>query len=282
MNTKSIILSALLVIVIAFLLGIALGYGMSKVDTDASAEVSVVKEVAVEAPRVQQDGHYEFYPFFSVKVVERCTVEKPILRKHNPCVQCARTYVHVVQDKEEDSNNDNDVVVTATPTPASSYTQPVPTSTPVPTATSTPVPESKHCDNGVGNGPDCPPPGHDKDNDGQADTPKGDNDDDSSNRPCGDKGNPCNKENGKNSIVLLPILNWIKKLLSRKDKNQEVYYPTYMGILPDVSRDTPGNSPAENHIGQHPMIDHFKRCGLIHLSTYADHNGDYVGDVYHK
>ncbi len=73
----------------------------------------------------------------------------------------------------------------------------IPTVTTTPTPNVTPTPKAP-CNNGVGNGPDCPPPGHDKNHDGIADDPKGDNDDDQSNRDCGDPGNPCNNQGGGN------------------------------------------------------------------------------------
>ncbi len=80
------------------------------------------------------------------------------------------------------------VVPTVTPgiTP-----EPSPTPTIEPTPTEEPS-QPQNCNNGLGNGPDCPPPGHDKDGNGEADGPKGDNDDDDENRPCGEPGNPCN------------------------------------------------------------------------------------------
>lgn len=76
---------------------------------------------------------------------------------------------------------------------------PEPTDPPDPEPTKPPKEDKGECNNGIGNSSDCPPPGHDKDGDGETDPGKkgGDNDNDHENRQCGDPGNPCNKGGNK-------------------------------------------------------------------------------------
>ena len=226
MNAKQI-LTILVVIVLVFLTGIALGYAMNNVDTDASAEVSVVSNEKSDSAHIIYEMHYKFIPFF--KVVYRCDV--PVVR-HVPHykLNVIRTNVLVGVGQEDNSNTDI-VTNTATPTPVITIiVTPTPIITTVPAPTSTPMPDTNHCNNGLGNGSDCPPPGHDKNDDGVADTDKGDNDDDNQSRPCGDKGDPCNKS-GKNGFVL-PIASLIMKLRIRRQiakANRIVYVKKDIG-----------------------------------------------------
>jgi uncharacterized repeat protein (TIGR02543 family) len=90
----------------------------------------------------------------------------------------------------------------------------------------------KKCNNGVGNGPDCPPPGHDKDGDGISDDPKGDNDDDFGTRPCGDPGNPCNRGGGREN--------------STDQASGAAIIPAPVPAVPTNSHGNSANSPGHN------------------------------------
>ena len=90
----------------------------------------------------------------------------------------------------------NNVDCTVSPGASSDPSLTPPTITPPPTTPPPPTQDEK-CNNGLGNGPDCPPPGHDKDGDGQPDDDKGDNDDDKDKKDCGGPGDPCNNDEDK-------------------------------------------------------------------------------------
>jgi hypothetical protein len=121
-----------------------------------------------------------------------------------------RTNVHiktvVVVNKETPTATATPIITTVinTATPTAVITT-VPTSTPVPTATATPEPtqeQKQHCDNGVGNGADCNPPG-------LVNKPAQNNDDAPGDAP----GNPNNKGGAKKQIVVPlflidALINW--------------------------------------------------------------------------
>jgi hypothetical protein len=212
-NMKRLVSLIILAILIVLLSGIVIGYVIgsnvnnSHVQAAVSAErivtrvITHVLEVECVLPIPEYIDTYVWLP----------TIGNMGYVPHDS------TYVHIVDNAEDNSN----VVVTATvvPTMTTITNTPVPSATPsptvVPTATPEPtdnptaVPTKQHCDNGVGTGPDCPPPGHDKDNDGISDDSKGNNDDDESTLPCGDPGSPCNKNSKKDIVIPLLILDYI-------------------------------------------------------------------------
>ncbi|OGM58804.1 hypothetical protein A3A75_00235 [Candidatus Woesebacteria bacterium RIFCSPLOWO2_01_FULL_39_10] len=182
---------------------------VDKVDTDNSFLVAMV---------ISNDGTFRIEAY---ELDNRPDPENPSLDPENEGVQQGRVFggrflplcdaernplslfIPETEEPEDDETPVPGLTPPATPTRPATVTpvrtQPIPTPriTPTPPATATDEP-AEHCNNGVGNGPDCPPPGHDKDGDGVADGPKGDNDDDNENRDCGDPGNPCNNQGGGN------------------------------------------------------------------------------------
>lgn len=247
-NTKRLMPLIALLIATIVLGSLVIGYviGSNVNHSHVQAAMPAVNGYSANAERMPSTLHYEFYPFFTV--LNRCSVQQPIKHNVHIYMNIVRTNVH--DNVQEEDNNNNDVVdITTTATPVITNTQtPVPTatSTPVPTSTPMPtaVPTKQHCDNGVGNGPDCPPPGHDKDNDGQADTPKGNNDDDESTLPCGDPGNPCNKSSNKDFMMPAFVITILIKLLNKNGYS-----------VNKMSKETIDYSYI------HPMDVHFEKTG---------------------
>jgi len=233
MNNKKGFASLIVLLIASIVLSaLVIGYVIGKNVANNSHVQAAVQQSAVKnhsrsvasAPTL----HYEFYPFFTV--LNRCSVQQPIRKPVHIHMNVVRT--NVQDNVQEEDNSNNDIVTnTATPTPVITIiVTPTPIITTVPAPTSTPMPDTNHCNNGLGNGPDCPPPGHDKNDDGVADTDKGDNDDDNQSRPCGDKGDPCNKS-GKNGFVL-PIVSLLMKLRIRRQiakANRIVYVKKDIG-----------------------------------------------------
>jgi len=218
MNNKKGFASLIVLLIASIVLSaLVIGYVIGKNVANNSHVQAAVQQSAVKnhsrsvasAPTL----HYEFYPFFTV--LNRCSVQQPIRKPVHIHMNVVRT--NVQDNVQEEDNSNNDIVTnTATPTPVITIiVTPTPIITTVPAPTSTPMPDTNHCNNGLGNGPDCPPQGHDKNNDGIADDSKGNNDDDESTLPCGDRGNPCNK-NGKKDIMLPSfIIVWLIRLLNK-------------------------------------------------------------------
>jgi len=186
---KNNVLSVLVLVVVALLIGMAVGYAVhSEPDVEASTKPSTV--VVYRNAPVPDDLPSLQLGVVAITVQGDCLVQKPIRHHVSIKMHTIRTFVHT-DTEQEDSDNGNDSTATATPT-AIITTVPTATSTPTPTATA-----KAHVDNGPGNGPDAAPKG-------LVGKVQGNNDDDESTLPCGDPGNPCNR-GGAHKDVVVPL-----------------------------------------------------------------------------